>query len=547
MSRTAQGLLALVTLGLALSAAADRPLPNVVFILADDVGYGDIGVYGGKVPTPNIDRLARQGMRFTDAHSPAALCAPSRFSLLTGSYPYRNGRAGGSWDINNSSGFSVNGDKTRAGRHITVGEVMQQAGYRTAFIGKMHLGGDVYDKRGRLIRDKAKLNTMDFSRGVGDTINQHGFDYSLGLQSGIQHEPYAYFENGRYVPVDPAKPADNSSTRLLHNGFYRVGTNGLSEIVEAKKIPARGDVDYDSSQAGIILSDGAVRFIDRHLAANRTRREQRPFLLYYASQAIHVPHTPPFDFDGDASTVDQPVLGVTGAMTSDVLYELDLQVGKIIAKLEAEGVADNTLIFFTSDNGALWPDVAKYGIAAHDNNGPLRGYKASIHEGGHRVPFIVKWGDGTESGSVIKPDTVSEQLIVGLDWVATLYELTRQNMQEDQAMDSTSLLPVLLGRQPPGKALREFVLYQAGAASVGAIREGDLVLVVDQHKQATELYDLSTDLAQQHNLVGESRWRDTVSRLRDKFLTYHDRDNTTFDEPRTTRAYRAAGHLPHLP
>ena len=228
--------------------------PNVVFILADDVGYGDIGVYGGKVPTPNIDSLAQQGMLFTDAHSPAALCAPSRYSLLTGSYPYRNGRPGGSWDVNNSSAFSVNGDRTEAGRHITVGEIMQNAGYRTAFFGKMHLGGDVYNENGEVIREKHKLNTMDFSRGVGDGLNEHGFDYWLGLLSGIQHEPYAYFENGNYKPIDPEDPADNSSTHLLKNGFYKVSENGLSEIVEAGRVPARADINYDSSQAGIILN-----------------------------------------------------------------------------------------------------------------------------------------------------------------------------------------------------------------------------------------------------------------------------------------------------
>ncbi len=512
-------------------------LPNVVFILADDVGYGDLGVYGGKVPTPNLDQLAQEGMRFTDAHAPAALCAPSRFSLLTGSYPYRNGRAGGTWDVNNSSGFSHNGDRTEAGRHITVAEIMQDAGYRTAFFGKMHLGGDVYNKDGELIRKKDKLNTMDFSRGVGDGLNEHGFDYWLGLLSGIQHEPYAYFENGKFKPVDPDKPADNSSTRLLNDGFYKVSGNGLSEIVEAKHVPARGDVDYDSSQVGITITNGAVDFIDRHLAKNEKNGEDRPFLLYFSSQAIHVPHSPPFDFDGDPSTIDEQVYGKTGAMTSDVLYELDLQVGKIIEKLEQEGIADNTLIIFTSDNGALWPSITHYGDRTHDNNGPLRDYKASVYEGGHRVPFIAKWGDGTDAGSVIAPNSVSDQLIIGHDWVATMYELTRTNMAEDQAKDSSSLLPILTGEQPEGEPLHEFILYQAGYAYDGAIREGDLVLVVDKNDEATELYDLANDLAQEHNLIDDKKYQKTIARLHKKFLTYNDHNDDTI-EPRTTEPYR---------
>lgn len=511
-----------------------RKPPNVVFILADDVGFGDLGSYGGKVPTPNIDRLAEEGMRFTDAHSPAALCAPSRFSLLTGSYPYRNGRPGGSWDVNNSSGFSANGDRTDAGRHITVAEVMREAGYKTAFFGKMHLGGTVYNEDGEPIREKDKLNTMDFSRGFDDGLNEHGFDYWLGLPSGIQHEPYAFFENGKFKPIDPGNPADNSSTRLYRDGFYRISDNGLSEIVEAAHVPARGDVDYDSSQVGIQLTNATADFITSHVENNRRTGSDQPFMVYFSSQAIHVPHTPPFDFDGDPSSIDEQVYGKTGAMTSDVLYELDLQVGKILETLEAQGVADNTLIFFTSDNGALWPRITHYGDPSHDNNGPLRDYKASIYEGGHRVPFIAKWGDGTPANSVIRPGSVSDQLIMGLDWVATMYEMTGVPMQKDQAMDSISLLPVLTGEQDEGDPLREFAIYQAGFAYDGAIREGDWVLVVDKDNRATELYNLKNDLAQEHNLIDDKRYRNKVRYLKEKFLTYNDHDDDTV-EPRSTK------------
>ena len=511
-------------------------LPNVVFILADDVGYADLGIYGGKVPTPNLDSLARQGIRFTDAHSPAALCAPSRFSLLTGSYPYRNGRPEGSWDVNYSSGFSHNGDRTKAGRHITVAEIMQNAGYRTAFFGKMHTGGSVYNANGEVIREKAKLNTMDYSRGVEDALDDHGFDYWFGLLSGIQHEPYAYFENGRFHPIDLRNPANNSSTRLFSDGFYRMSDNGLSEIVEARHVPARGDVDYDSSQAGIIFTNGAIDFIDRHQQEIEKTGKDRPFMLYFASQAIHVPHTPPFDFDGDPATINEPVSGVTGAVTSDVLYELDLQVGKIMKKLKDEGIAENTLIIFTSDNGALWPQVTKFADPDHDNNGPLRDYKASVYEGGHRVPFIAKWGDGTKAGSIISPGSVSNQTITGLDWVATMYELTQQNMQEDQAKDSASLLPVLTGKQPESEPLHEFILYQ-GSAYEGAIREGDLVLLVTREKEATELYDLSQDIGQKNNLIQKKEYKDTIERLKKKFLTYNDYDNATVT-PRTTKVFK---------
>lgn len=222
-------------------------------------------------------------------------------------------------------------------------------------------------------------------------------------------------------------------------------------------------------------------------------------------------------------------------MTSDVLYELDLQVGKILKKLEEEGIADNTIIIFTSDNGALWPAVTRYGDPDHDNNGPLRDYKASIYEGGHRVPFIAKWGDGTLKGSVITPGSVSDQVVMGQDWVATMYELTEQNMQEDQAMDSSSLLPILLGEHGD-QPLHEFILYQAGFAYTGAIREGDLVLVVDRNNEATELYDLAEDLGQEKNLIEEKEYEETISRLRKKFLKYNSHDNDIIT-PRTTKPY----------
>jgi arylsulfatase A len=299
-----------------------------------------------------------------------------------------------------------------------------------------------------------------------------------------------------------------------------------------RKIPARCDINYDSSQAGRILTEKGVQFIDDHLALNRREGRDRPFLLYFSSQAIHVPHTPPIDFDGDPEVLDRPVEGVTGGRTSDVLYELDMQLGTLVAKLRDEGLLENTIIFFTSDNGALWPNVVEYGDPRHDNNGPFRDYKASVYEGGHRVPLIVRWGDGTPAGSKIAPGSVSDHLVVNHDWVATMYELTGQEMAEDQAMDSASLLPILTGRQKG--PLHEFVIYQAGFAYDGAIREGSMVLLVDRKNEATELYDLATDIGQERNLIADPKYAGEVARLRAKFLRYNDHDNTTFDEPRTT-------------
>jgi arylsulfatase A-like enzyme len=512
------------------TTASAQKLPNVVFILGDDIGYGDLASYGGKLPTPNLDRLARSGMLFTDAHSPAALCAPSRFSLLTGSYPFRSHNAGGAWNTNTSSIFSDPKGHTKAGHLITVGEIMQRAGYRTAFFGKSHLGGDVYDNNGALIRKQNEISRMDFSKGVHNSINEYGFDYSYSLPSGIQHAPFAFFENGIFAPIDPHKPADNRSTRLWMNGRYTLGKNGISEIVESAD-GGIGDVDYNSSQVGIRLVNKALDFIDNHLAQNRNKGEKRPFLLYFASTAIHVPHTPPNEYNGDDSEVKERVAGTTSGPTGDLIYELDMQVGKLLKKLDDAGLADNTIVIFTSDNGALWPKVCDYGNSVHYSNGQLRDYKASIYEGGHRVPFLIKWPGH------LKPATISNETILAQDWVATMYELTGQNMEDDQAMDCTSLLPLITGQRKNKQPLHPFILYQAGYAYDGAIREGDFVLTVNRENKAEELYNLSKDLAQVNNLITHPEYRELIDRLRTKFLKYNDHNNETWD-PRTTEPFR---------
>ncbi|MBS2097561.1 sulfatase family protein [Carboxylicivirga linearis] len=507
---------------------ADK-LPNVVFILADDIGYGDLACYGGKLPTPNLDQLAADGIRFTDAHAPAALCAPSRFSMLTGSYPYRSYSAGGAWNTNSPSIFSDPHEHTNAGRKITVAEIMQKVGYRTAFFGKSHLGGDIKDKDGNLIRKQNEISKMDFTKGVHNSINEYGFDYSYSLPSGIQHEPFAFFENGNFSPFDPNKAADNSSTKFWKNGRYAM-KNGISEIVEHARQAGVGDMDYNSSQTGIMLIDKAIDFIDHHLKLNQQQNEEKPFLLYFASQAIHVPHTPPDYFEDDKGNLNIKVNGITGGATGDFVYELDLQIGRIIKKLENEGLTGNTIVFFTSDNGALWPNICDFGNPEHDNNGPWRGYKAEVYEGGHRVPFIAKWPGKISQGRI------SDETVLAQDWVATMYELTQQTMEDDQAMDCTSLLPLLL--EDPGyqKPLHPFILYQAGYAHDGAIREGNWVLLVNRKNEATELYNLKEDPEQLKNVIALPENNNRVQRLKQTFLKYNDHNNNT-QEPRTTKAF----------
>lgn len=485
-------------------APPDSDHPDVVFILADDIGWNDLSCYGGGIPTPNLDRLAREGMRFTDAHAPAAVCAPSRFGVMTGSNPNRTGRPSGAWYVSSPCIFDEGGERTAAGRHLTVGEILQRAGWRTAFFGKMHFGGTVHDTAGNVIRRVHAIGGMDFGRGIEESLNEHGFDLVLGLPSGIQHEPFAWFLNGKFHPIDPRDPPDNRSVRVLEEP--RAGV---------------GDRNWDTARVGVDLANAATAFI-RESAARR-------FLLYYSSQAMHRPYVPAERF-GDGEDAPR-VAGTTGGPDSDLIVELDLQVGRILDELDRAGLAARTIVFFTSDNGAAAPR-GPHRDPRRGGNGPFRGSKASLYEGGHRVPFLVRWGDGTPEGSRIAPGTVSDELVLTQDWVATMYDLAGEEMEEDQAMDSATLLPLLLGRQPEGVPLHDFVITQGGDPRSGAIRRGSLVLFVDRLGEARRLYDLAVDPGEEHDLIDDPAYRDRRREMLAMFLRHDDPDAPS--EPRTT-------------
>ncbi|MCG8449297.1 MAG: sulfatase-like hydrolase/transferase, partial [Pirellulales bacterium] len=382
-------------------AHAGRPKPNIVVILADDIGYGDLSSYGGQIATPNIDSLATAGMKFTDAHTPAAVCAPTRFSMLTGGNPYRAGDRQGAWNNSEPSAFYINDNS--ANQTKTMGQVLQGAGYHTSFFGKMHLGA-------------ADLST-------------HGFNESSGLLRGIQNSPYYFIDGlGAIQPINPAQPTPINWPA----GNYPNPDGSVSVIPKA----GSGDANWDSTQIGNLLSQKAADFVQTNAPSST------PFMMYYATQAIHTPHTPPAQFDG------QSVLGQTGyANRGDMIREMDLQVGRIIDAVDAAGELDNTLFVFTSDNGGGSGNStpSSQGGPTHLHNGVLRGGKGTSYEGGLRVPFIARWGDGTQAGSIISPGSTSDALVSVNDLMATFYDLTGQAMESDQAMDSASILPVLTG------------------------------------------------------------------------------------------------------
>ena len=408
--------------GLACTAAAES-LPNVVVIFADDLGYGDLSCYGAsKLKTPHIDRLARDGRRFTDAHSASAVCTPSRYALLTGRYPFRKGL---SKPVFLKTGLVIDPERT------TVADVMKRAGYETACIGKWHLGfgGNPPDWNGELRPGPLEL----------------GFDYYFGVPVVNSHPPFVYVENDRVqglVPEDPLIFGKAAKTRAYPEKMQ------LKQIGGADAAHAL----YKDDAVGTELCERSVKWIK----ANK----ETPFFLLLSTTNIHHPFTPAPRFIGTSDC------GLYG----DFVHELDWIVGQIRTTLEEEGLAENTLVMFTSDNGGMINVTGQKAVRkGHQLNGDLLGFKFDAWEGGHRVPFIVSWPGRIEAGSV------SDQLICNVDLLATMAALTGQKLKEDDGPDSVDLLPAFT--DSPDKVVRDHVVLSAAKGSHLVYREGDWVLI----------------------------------------------------------------------
>ena len=469
---------------LVLSSAVQAQQPNVLLIFSDDVGYGDVGPFKfstSPIATPNIDQLAAEGMVFSDAHTTASVCAPSRYSILTGNYPFRGRHDIGVWHFNDETNFLPG--------QLTLGDVFQSQGYQTAFIGKMHLGGDFYRKGSNSFYRGEDFTQVDFTRPFSNGPNDHGFDYSYVVTNGVQASVYAYFENGMHVPIDPAQP----DIVWLPAGPLNGGTL-INDGV--------GDPNWDSRQAGPNLVTSATSFIDAHVAEYGT---DAPFFMYYSTQAIHVPVTPPDFLNGTQ------IAGFTGIdKKADMIHELDVQVGALMAVLESHGIADNTLVIFTSDNGGVAD--ASHREIGHDSNAGLRGRKATIYEGGHRVPFIVRWTGDSPGSPIVEPGSQSDQLVSVQDVMATVYDVLGIPVPDGQGQDSVSFLPVLTGQQPAEVAVRDELLVRSGHWDMNAgwhsFRKNGLELILDKQLVPVELYDLPNDSLQSINLIDDPAYKD---------------------------------------
>jgi arylsulfatase A len=461
--------------------------PNIVWIMADDMGWGDLGCYGSeKIPTPNMDRIAAEGIRFRDAHSSSAVCSPSRYSVLTGRYCWRTWLE--RWVLN---GF---GPPLIEPERMTVASMLNQKGYTTAAIGKWHLGFHWTTKEGsRLVpadrvqgSDKHEDGfSVDYAVPLGGGPRTLGFDYSFNITGSLDMPPFCFIENDKCVGI-PDREKEH---------YYPQQRPGM-------QVP-----DWQDDQVDVNFAQKAVEFIDGNA--------DDPFFLYLTPSAPHRPCVPP-DF-----ATGQSEAGKRG----DTVWLFDWVVGQVLDALDRNGVTDETLIMVTSDNGGrlLGYEGIDYG---HKTNGDWRGQKADIWEGGHREPFVARW-----PGS-ITPGSISDQTICLADFTATCADLMDVTLPDDAAEDSFSFLSVLLGADSPDIPVRPPVVHHS-ADGMFSIRDGGWKLVDGlgsggfsdpKHEDPVpdgptgQLYDLTRDPAEQNNVWNDHE--DVVADLASKLRRY---------------------------
>ena len=460
--------------------------PNVIIMYADDLGYGDVGCYGGKgIPTPNIDRLAREGLRFTDGYATAATCTPSRYSLLTGTYPWRNPKA-----------RILPGDAPLiiSREELTLPNILQSAGYATGVVGKWHLG--------------IGNGQIDWNDELQDTPNDVGFDYSYIMAATNDRVPCVYLENRMVDGLDPSDPIEvsyaeenpfpdqpcgKSNPELLKmrysHGHDQAIVNGISRIGYMRGGNSALWTDEDMAD---VFCEKAVDFVREH--------RDEPFFLYYAFHEPHVPRVPHARFAGT------PGLGPRG----DAIAELDWCVGRMLDTLDALGLAENTIVIFSSDNGPVLDDGYEDGAAEctgdHAPAGPLRGGKYSRFDGGTRVPFLLRWKGHVAPG-------VSSALVCQSDFCATFASMIGLQLPAGTCGDSENMLDAFLGRSTRGRVdlvtegLQKRTLLRKGNWAFLPARPGNRYHantgneLGDSHWD--QLYDLDADIGQQHNLASE--------------------------------------------
>jgi len=461
--------------GAASIQAEELRRPNVVYIMADDLGWGDLGCYNAdsKIPTPRLDRLASEGMRFTDAHSPSSVCTPTRYALLTGRYAWRTRlqrNVLGPWD-----------KPLIAPDRLTVGKLLQQHGYTTACIGKWHLGQKYATTDGKPAVggvNKA-LSNVDFTQPIADGPITRGFDHYFGTIVP-NYPPYCFIENDRTLGIPSQRAA---------GGLFNIPGPMVPDWKLVNILPE--------------LTRHAVKWVED------TAKTQQPFFLYLSLTSPHYPVVPAAEFIGKSGAGEY----------GDFVHQTDWTIGQVLDALQRSGAAENTLVIFTSDNGPEVTGEVNPGVYdrvrqfAHRSSGGLRGAKRDAWEGGHRVPFIARWPGKIAAGAE------SAETMCHVDFIATVAAILDAKLPDNAAEDSVNILPVLLGEKRTAP-VREATIHHSAQGKF-AIRQGDWVLIdapsgddnnargepqwlkaersYTPHDQPGELFNLREDPAERHN------------------------------------------------
>ncbi len=464
--------------------------PNVVFIYADDIGYGDLQCYGAtEVRTPNVDRLANEGIRFTNAYACASVSTPSRYGLLTGQYPWRRKDTG-----------IARGDAPMVihKEQYTVADLLHDAGYTTAAVGKWHLG-----------LGEGGYNCQNWNGFISPGPKDIGFDYSYIMAATGDRTPCVFIENQRVVNLDPADPIQVSYdapfegeplgsrnpemlTMMSSHGHDQAIVNGIGRIGYMRG--GKSALWKDQNIADSITSK-AVRFIKQ----NDPGITGRPFFLYFCTQDIHVPRVPHPRFTGKTN------MGPRG----DAIAEFDWSVGKILETLDEMGLSENTLVILTSDNGPViddgYKDQAVERLGTHKPWGPLRGGKYSAFEAGTRIPFIVRWSGTVKSG-------ISESLVSQIDLFGSMAELTGQKIPDTTAMDSFNSIDTWLGKSVRD---RKYIIEQSVSGALSVVKGNWKYISPNKgprysantnielgNDTVPQLYNLSDDIGERTNVAG---------------------------------------------
>ncbi|MCK4579146.1 MAG: arylsulfatase [Candidatus Marinimicrobia bacterium] len=473
-------------------------LPNIIIILADDLGYGDIGVLNpdSKIPTPNLDRLASEGIIFSDAHSPSAVCTPTRYGLLTGRYSFRTRL---------QSGVLVgHAPSLIEPARITVASLLKESGYHAASVGKWHLGLDFKKKNSDVPLyagddwDIESTENIDYQAIVDGGPCDHGFDYSFILPASLDMQPYVFINN-KYVFQPEINHIDGVGVLEDRGLFWRHGD------------ASRG---FDFWQVLPLLTQKANRFIRDHVE----NHPKQPFFLYFPLTAPHMPWLPTDEFKGKSQAGDY----------GDFVAQVDYSVGQVMNLIDSLEIAENTLVFFTSDNGSHWlpEEIEQFD---HKANYIFRGMKSDVWEGGHRVPLLVKWPN------VIQGDSRSDQMACLTDMLATFAELTGKDMPWNTGEDSFSFLYALEGKNPTWPV--RYTMINHSANGLFALRNGEWKFIDGrgsggwsyegkETEPPGQLYNLTNDPGETANLYNQ--YPEKVEEMKNMLEMYKKEQRSRF-------------------